>query len=88
MSCGPGRGYCTSRRASRKSGGLSSTQLTADALAWSYASRLAVVPDAGAPLAAKISDQPRDLRFPGAIAQLEEHLLCKHPPATDAAKRA
>jgi hypothetical protein len=28
-------------------------------------------------VAAKISKQPRDLRFPGAIAQLEEHLLCK-----------
>jgi hypothetical protein len=28
-------------------------------------------------VAAKISMRPRDLRFPGAIAQLVEHLLCK-----------
>ncbi len=28
-----------------------------------------------------------DVRFPGAIAQLVEHLLCKHPPSTDAARR-
>ena len=26
---------------------------------------------------AKIAYWPRELRFPGAIAQLEEHLLCK-----------
>jgi hypothetical protein len=28
-------------------------------------------------VAARISNQPCDLRFSGAIAQLEEHLLCK-----------
>jgi hypothetical protein len=29
------------------------------------------------PANAKIAYWPRELRFPGAIAQLEEHLLCK-----------
>src|SRR5262249_37648535 len=60
-------------------------QLIIGALTWRYANRLAVARDAVLPVAAKVSNQPRDLRLPGAIAQLEEHLLCKHPSASDAA---
>src|SRR5215469_11440994 len=61
----------------RISGALLPTQLIVGALTWRYANRLAVARNAGLPVAAKISNQPRDLRLPGAIAQLEEHLLCK-----------
>jgi hypothetical protein len=49
----------------------------AAAVTWNYTFRLLGRPAAWLSVAAKISNQPCDLRFPGAIAQLEEHLLCK-----------
>jgi hypothetical protein len=47
------------------------------ALTWWYGNRPQARPRQVPSVAAKISNQARDLRFPGAIAQLEEHLLCK-----------
>jgi hypothetical protein len=65
------------RSARQKSESTSLTQHAAEALTWCYMNRPQTRPRQALPVAAKISNQPRDLRFPGAIAQLEEHLLCK-----------